>query len=360
MKSLPGFVSRFKTDIKNVPEHIRRAVNRPGGLDENNLLQLLVNPPDHTVSFPSIPPEDSVEDLRNGVCEAKNKLGQSVLESGSVAFCILAGGAGTRIGQPKALLRVPDIEITLLSIKLLQAIGTGPVWILTTPSLRNQISFHVDTIGGFDKSRIEIIDQYESYRLTPDNQIIFSNDGVDLHPCGHGDIFSSLTSSGLLQSFVNAGGKYVFVSNVDNLLAGPSPHILGHHIDTKSFVTCEVIEKTGLDTGGVLCNVGGKLQIVESFRLGKIDLFEYKWLNTNSFIFNADLDLSDLGTVWHRIRKIIDNRVVIQHERMLQELTAVFDTKYVCVNREDRFMPIKNSQDLLNASMILNANRKVF
>jgi len=37
------------------------------------------------------------------------------------------------------------------------------------------------------------------------------------YPPGHGNIFKSLSSCGLLKKFIEEGKEYVFISNMDNL-----------------------------------------------------------------------------------------------------------------------------------------------
>ena len=36
-------------------------------------------------------------------------------------------------------------------------------------------------------------------------------------PAGHGDVYSSLKRSGLLEQFLSEGKEYIFISNIDNL-----------------------------------------------------------------------------------------------------------------------------------------------
>lgn len=329
-------------------------MNRPGGLDENSLLNLILNPQDYSVDAPEQPLDSDVK-VTYDVAECA-ALGQKAIDDGEVAYCIMAGGAGTRIGEPKALLRVPEIDLTLLTLKLFQAIGTGPIWIVVSAKIRDKIVDHVRSQIGIDQSRIEFIEQYVSYRLTPDNQISFIDNEPELYPCGHGDLFPALHSSKLLNVFVSNGGKYVAIVNVDNVMGSLDPAIIGRHISSKAKVSCEVVERSGEDSGGVLCNVNGSLQIVEGFRIYGADPKEFKWLNTNSFIMNADIDVATVGKAWNRVQKNVNDRLVIQHERLLQEITIAYDTNYLGVLREERFMPIKNADDLMVAGKKLNAN----
>ena len=37
------------------------------------------------------------------------------------------------------------------------------------------------------------------------------------YPPGHGDVYQSFYNSGLLETFINQGKEYMFISNIDNL-----------------------------------------------------------------------------------------------------------------------------------------------
>jgi UTP--glucose-1-phosphate uridylyltransferase len=355
MRNLPGFAEKFFEDIKKIPKEIRDSVNRQGGLNEDDLVRLTVLPRDNNVHNPTPPGIDDVSPLERDFLE-----GETAIDSGQVAFAILAGGAGTRIGAPKSLLKIPGTDVSLLGLKIRQATGKGPVWIIVNPSTKKEVEDHVKGLKNIDLSRITFVEQYNSYRLSPDNSIIFADGVPSLYPCGHGDLFPAITHQGILKNFLSSGGKHVMVVNVDNVLASLDARVVTQHIKNNANVTCEVVKKNPEDSGGFLCDTGTSLQIVESFRISGVDLNEYTWLNTNTMTFKADIDVSPLGNSWHRIRKIVENKIVIQYERMLQEITAAYDSQYISVEREERFMPIKSIEDLLKASQILNTDKRLF
>jgi len=357
MKSKQALIERFKKSLNVVSTSVRSVVNKPGGLSENELLDLILNPVDYRVNLPE-EPDDSVV-ITNCDVEKCNELGNEVLARGEVAYCILAGGMETRIGEPKALVRIPNFGMSLLTLKFFQAYGNGPIWVIASPSLKNRIIDHISSQSGLDLSRIRIIEQFESYRLEPDNQISFTDGEPNLYPCGHGDLFPALTSTGTLKEFTERGGRFVCVVNVDNAAAFLDPVSIGRHIISNANVSCEVVEKNAEDPGGVLCNIEGSHQILESFKTHATDLARFKWLNTNSIIFNSSLNIAPLGRTWHRVQKNIDGKLFIQYERLLQEITEAYDTIYFGVERTKRFLPVKNLDDLKNIGKILNADLRL-
>ena len=345
MRSTTVFADRFRKSLDKIRPEIMDRVNRRGGLSEERLLQLVLNPEDHRIKSPGPVAE---ADLHASFDEEKCKdVGDAAVQRGEVAYCVLAGGAGTRIGEPKALLEAPHLGESLLSIKLKQAPSTGPIWVVTSPSLLDRVSAHVRSVPGVDQSRVKVIEQYESYRLTPDNQVKFAGDEPDLYPCGHGDVFASLVESGTLSEFCGSGGVCVQVSNVDNVLASLDPVLVGKHLELRARVSFEVVKRLPGDSGGFLCDVHGARQIVEGFRIAEADLDEFAWLNTNTFVFDASLDLRSIGNFWNRIQKNVCGELLVQHERLSQEITEAYDTSYVAANRSKRFFPIKSANHLL-------------
>lgn len=355
MNKINNFLlERYRNSISGISNDIKKIVNRQGGLTEDNLLDLILNPQDQSLDSPQSPlDEDIVTNYDVNLCK---EIGLEDLSNGKVAYCIMAGGAGTRVGTPKALLRLPKLNLSLLTIKLFQATGHGPIWIVTSPSIKQQIIEHVNAQIGIDHSRIKYIDQFESYRLYPNNEVIIVDGKPDLYPCGHGDIFPALANGDILQEFIDNGGKYISVVNVDNVFASLSPEIIGLHSFLKANVTCEVVNRSNNDSGGVVCVDRGQIQVAESYRIRGTDISEFKWLNTNSLIFNSNLKIKPLGNSWNRVQKTVNGKLVIQHERLLQEITEAYDTKFISVNRNERFFPIKSLEDLNHASEKLNAN----
>ena len=344
---MPGFLSTLQEQLESLPLEALERVNKPGGLEVRDLLDFVLKPKDYTVD---VPEDESPDLLYEAISEEAIRLGKESVQRGEVAFCVLAGGDGTRMGSPKAFLRLPGTKTSLLNLKMLQACGSKHVWIMSSPTNRKDVEKNVKVC----EQEPLIFEQFESFRLTPDNQIFMMNGEPSFHPCGHGDVINSLKNNGMLQNFLESGGKYIVTVNVDNVYATLDPAIVGQHILSKKPITCEVTQHVTNDTGGILCNHMGFKQIVEKFRLsGHSDLNAYSWISTNSMVINADLEFDTVKWSWHRVKKRIGEKLLIQYERLLQDLTSTFQTQFIGVDRKCRYMPVKTQEDLAQVAKSL-------
>jgi UTP--glucose-1-phosphate uridylyltransferase len=292
-------------------------------------------------------PEDT-EELRAA--------GEAAMKRGELAFCTMAGGMATRMGGIiKALAEVFDGH-TFLSMRLAEnraacalAGHAVPLWLMTSDATHEGIE---NALRAADApAHVAAFMQDLSLRLNPDGSL-FRDDhgGPSVHATGHGDLVDALRRSKLLERFVDAGGKYVWITNVDNLGASIDPVVLGRFIATGKDVQCEVCKKEG-DRGGIPVHAEGKLQVLEEFRLppdfdaSRVDVF-----NTNTFLVRAEpLLRAPLTWTYFEVEKKVDGRPAIQFERLVQEITAHLATAYLVVPREgaaSRFLPVKDFDEL--------------
>lgn len=350
----PGFVADLKRDLMNVDEDTKVRLARVGSLTEDELLRLVTNPPNHDVfdvDHPAINDVVPYDDLTSW------QLGVEAVDRGEVAFVVLAGGTETHLGLPEALTKLPRLGISLLAIKLTQASfmtkdshHKTPVWIMTSPASFAQVGEHIASINS--PASGVIFEQFQSYRLLPNNSLSWMPDGQpNLYPTGHGDVGPALVESGILEQHANV--KHVVIVNCDNVLASLDPHVIGHHIKSGNDVTCEVVKRQKGDAGGVLC-WANKLQAIECFRLPTNFVDEAVYQNTNTFVVNVAALKRNMTWRWHRVRKLVDNTIFVQHERLLQQLTEEHSTGYVLVDRERRYLPVKTKAGLVAADNLLS------
>ncbi len=157
-----------------------------------------------------------------------------------------------------------------------------------------------------------------------------------------------------------AGGKHVWIANLDNLGATIDPALLGHFLETKADVMVEAAPKVAGDKGGIPVwadarDASGatvrRLQVLEEFRLPKgFDAAAVRVFNTNTFLVRAEPLLhADVRWNWFEVEKKVGERSAVQFERLLQELTSAMPAAYVRVSRDaarSRLLPVKDHEEL--------------
>jgi UTP--glucose-1-phosphate uridylyltransferase len=285
--------------------------------------------------------------------------GAAALAEGELAFCTMAGGMATRMGGVvKALVEVEPGH-TFLSMRLAEnravsrrATKPVPLWFMTSDATDDVLTAALVSAGA--PPHVACFTQDLSLRLNPDGSLFIGDDGQpSVHATGHGDLIDALRRAELLSAFVARGGKYVWITNVDNLGACIDDAVLGHFIEATErgiAVQCEVCAKAG-EKGGIPVHAGGKLQVLEEFRLphafdpATVDVF-----NTNTFLASAaPMASAPLSWTYFEVEKKVDGRSAIQFERLIQEITAQLPSTYVKVPREgaaSRFLPVKDFDEL--------------
>ncbi len=284
-------------------------------------------------------------------------IGMDALRKGQLAFIVLAGGMATRMGGVvKAL--VPAVgEKTFLDLRLAENAHwtkrSGrpvPLWLMTSfatdGTLREALG---ECLRG---DNVATFVQNLSVRLTPEGQLFYEADGdPSVYAPGHGDLPEALRRSGMLKRFVEGGGRYLQVTNIDNLGATVDPVILGWHIDHQKPVSVEIVDKVGSDKGGIPVRWNGRPVILEEFRVPKsFDPATVRTFNTNTFVFDARaiLDLA-MDFTWVQVKKKAEGKDAVQFERLIGEVTTHLDTKFLRVPREGvqaRFLPVKDLEEL--------------
>lgn len=350
-KSKKSTVS-LKAELDSVYALFQERVHRKGGMLDEELMSLTTRMDADPALYH--PEQVTTDQVNNDVTALDDLLGESLIKEGKVAFLIMAGGEGSRFGGPKAFARIPGIDLSLLGWKLLQC-GNMPAWVMTSPRMTQEVQRHISQLAVPMGMNGVIFEQFEGYRLTPDNRLSIVNGIPDLYPLGHGDVGPALVEAGVLAD--NPDIKHVVVCNVDNVMASPHPGVIGRHVRSGCKVTCEVVDRLKGDRGGVVANVNSKLQIAEDFRLpdGFADAALYH--NTNTMVIDVDVFQWPISWRWHRVRKTVDTRIVIQYERLLQQYTEESPTNFLHVPRDARYLGVKTPEDMSHAAEILATYR---
>ena len=319
---------------------------------ERNAVKGEVRPPP-AEAIAKLPPAGTPEHDR------LRQLGAAVLERGELAFCTMAGGMATRMGGiVKALAEVTSGH-TFLSMRLAEnrtatarAGRPVPLWLMTSEATHDDLVAALKAANA--PAHVACFMQDLSLRLDPSGMLFHDDEKAPSpHATGHGDLVDALRRSGLLDTFLAAGGKYVWITNVDNLGASIDEAELGFFVEATGKgidVLCEVCPKAG-DKGGIPVHAEGKLQVLEEFRLPPgFDPATVNVFNTNTFLVRAEpLAKANLSWTYFEVEKKVDGRAAIQFERLVQELTAHLPSIFLEVPREgvaSRFLPVKDYDEL--------------
>ncbi|MDP9151111.1 MAG: UTP--glucose-1-phosphate uridylyltransferase [Myxococcota bacterium] len=326
--------------------------------DDRNRARGVIDPPraDDVVDAPT--PQTAEH-------ERLSAMGLEALQRGGVAFCVMAGGMATRMGGVvKALVEALPGH-TFLELRLNEnaawsrrATRPVPLWLMTSEATEGPIREALRRLGA--GSHVATFSQDLGLRLTPEGRLFRGQDGApSTYATGHGDLPDALKRSGLLSAFVERGGKYVWIANLDNLGATIDPALLGLFIDRGADLMVEVTPKTD-DKGGIPVwadaedghgGVVRRLQVLEEFRLPiGFDASKVRVFNTNTLLVKAEALLrAHVPWSWFEVEKKVGDRVAVQFERLIQELTAAMAAVYVRVPREgaaSRFLPVKDHDEL--------------
>ncbi|MBA3746256.1 MAG: UTP--glucose-1-phosphate uridylyltransferase [Solirubrobacterales bacterium] len=316
-----------------------------------------------------LPDADELPDNEQG---ARDALAQAVVIK-------LNGGLGTSMGMtgPKSLLEVKQgrtfLDITVQQIRGLRE-RTGarlPLVLMNSFATRDASLAALEPYddlavegvpADFLQSRVPklVADDLAPARWPDDPELEWA-------PPGHGDLYPSLLSSGLLDALLEGGYRYAFVANVDNLGAVLEPRILAWLAREQIPFLMEVADRTPADRkgghlarrpdGGLVLREIAQTPDEDADAFG--DITRHRYFNTNTLWVDlralADV-LADrdgvLGLPMIVNRKTVDpgdsdSTPVIQLETAMGAAIDVFDgARAVRVARE-RFAPVKTTDDLL-------------
>ena len=292
---------------------------------------------------------------------------------GRAVLLKLNGGLGTGMGLEKAksLLTVKD-GLTFLDIIARQALHAGvPLVLMDSFATRDD---SLAALAPYDGLRGDIPLDFLQHRVPKVRQDDLSPATCERDPAlawcppGHGDLYTALDTSGMLETLLDRGYRYAFVSNADNLGAVIDPSILGHIVRHQLPFLMEVAPRTEADRkGGHLARrPDGQLILRELAQCPSgdegafQDITRHRFFNTN----NLWLDLTALrdlmaakggvlGLPMIRNAKTVDPRdrsstPVYQLETAMGSAIAVFTGAGAICVPTSRFAPIKKTNDLLD------------
>lgn len=194
-----------------------------------------------------------------------------------------------------------------------------------------------------------------------------ANPDLEWCPPGHGDLFSTLRESGLLDTLLEHGFEYLFISNSDNLGARPSRTLAQYFEDTGAPFMVEVANRTYADRKGghiVRDTATGRLILREMSQVhpddkdAAQDIAKHPYFNTNNIWVRIDV-LRDMLAEHDGVLSlpvIINNKTVdptdpqspavVQLETAMGAAIGLFEGA-ICVQVDRmRFLPVKTTNDL--------------
>ena len=326
-------------------------------------------------------PESSIEPLDSESIEDAEVSEESATDAiGATVVIKLNGGLGTSMGmaRAKSLLCVRR-GLSFLDVIARQVLHQRREYGATLPLMfMNSFRTSADTLAALaryddlevDGLPLEFLQNKEP-KLKADNlrPIGWPRDpAMEWCPPGHGDLYTALMGNGLFDRLIDAGYRYAFVSNSDNLGAVPDARIAGWFAESGAPFAIEAVRRTASDRKGghfARRKADGRIVLRETAQTSSSDkealqdLDRHRFCSTNNLWFDLvrmrdELARRDgiLGLPLIRNEKNVDpsdssSPKVIQIETAMGAAIEVFaDSTTIEVGR-DRFVPVKTTNDLL-------------
>jgi UTP--glucose-1-phosphate uridylyltransferase len=292
----------------------------------------------------------------------------------------LNGGLGTSMGmdRAKSLLCVRR-GLSFLDIIARQILHLRQQYDATLPLVfMNSFRTSEDTMAALARYEnlpveglpLEFLQNKEPKLLEKDLSPVSWPQEPDLEWCppGHGDLYTALVGSGLLDQLVAAGYRHVFVSNSDNLGAVPDARVAGWFVSSGAPFAIEAVRRTASDKKGghfARRKVDGRIVLRETAQTlpedleALADLDRHRYCSTNNLWFDLeamkatmDQRRGVLGLPLIRNVKNVDpsdpsTPKVIQIETAMGAAIEIFEGAQTIEVGRDRFVPVKTTNDLL-------------
>ncbi|WP_136313512.1 UTP--glucose-1-phosphate uridylyltransferase [Actinomyces procaprae] len=316
---------------------------------------------------------DSIDDVEVDESAAREALSKTVLIK-------LNGGLGTSMGmdRAKSLLPVRDGK-TFLDLLVDQVMAARARYGVTLPLIfMDSFRTREDTLAALaahpgievDGVPLDFLQNREP-KLRADDLTPVEWDAdpsLEWCPPGHGDIYTALVASGVLDALLERGYKYAMTSNSDNLGAAPSARIAGWFAASGAPYAPEMCRRTPADVkGGHLAvrKADGRIILRDTAQTPPeemhyfTDQYRHPFFHTNNLWFDLEV-LRDtlterrgiLGLPLIRNTKTVDpadpgSTPVIQLETAMGAAVEAFEGATAVEVPRSRFLPVKTTNDLL-------------
>jgi UTP--glucose-1-phosphate uridylyltransferase len=298
----------------------------------------------------------------------------------STVIIKLNGGLGTSMGMEKAKSLLPVREgKTFLDLIVDQVRAARTAYGAKLPLIfMNSFRTHDDTLAAlaaYDDLAVDGLDldfvQSQEPKLLADDLTPVewpADPMLEWCPPGHGDLYTSLVTSGVLDRLVELGYRYASVSNSDNLGAAPNAEIAGWFAASGAPYAAEICRRTAADRKGghlAIRKADRRLILRDTAQTSKeemhyfTDEFRHPYFHTNNLWFDLQVLArtlkernSVLGLPLIKNAKTVDpsdsgSPAVIQIESAMGAAVEVFEGATAIGVGRDRFLPVKTTNDLL-------------
>lgn len=299
-----------------------------------------------------------------------------------LAVLKLNGGLGTTMGLsgPKSAIKIKN-NMNFIDMVVKQLKSINRKYNASVPLILMN-SFNTDErtekmVSKYSDVDIQTFNQAQYVKINEENLLPMnlafekSKDSKKaFYPPGHGDLLTSINTSGILDKLLEQGVEYLFISNIDNLAATVDINILKFITENKIDFCMEVTKKTRTDIkGGTLIDYEDTMKLMEIAMVPKnkknefTSVKKFKIFNTNNLWINIK-ELKNILSKGDLNLDIITNSKVVKGEHIIQLETAVgsavkcFNSTAGIVVPRSRFTPIKTCSDLFLCSSNLYAANK--
>ncbi len=288
---------------------------------------------------------------------------------GRTVRIILNGGLGTSMGLtgPKSLLPVRRGKSFLYLLLTETRRRSAALALMNSFSTHTETTAEIARMGVEDKPLCFLQHKFPKLLADGFGPVHWPEaPHLEWNPPGHGDIYTALHTSGMLERMLNSGVEYAFISNCDNLGATLDDRLLGYFVNGGFPFMMETALRTPSDMkGGHLARCrDGRILLREAAQCPKSeiaafqDIERYRYFNTN----NLWIRLRSLKELIDRKRTVrlpiivnpkkLDPRNpaspdVIQVETAMGAAISLFEGAAVVAVPRDRFFPVKKCHDLL-------------
>ncbi len=340
--------------------YYRLAETGASGLIREDTIEALVDPPQFA-------------DIRVSDEAAREAIARTVMIK-------LNGGLGTSMGldQAKTLLEVRDgrnfLDLIVHQVEAARLAYDAPLPLLFMNSFRTREDT-LEHLRRYPDLRVGDLPldflQNAEPKITVDGLLPVewpADPSLEWCPPGHGDLYTALLGSGILERLVAAGFRYASVANGDNLGAAPDASLAAWFAATGAPYAAEICPRTINDRKGghlAIRRSDGQLILRDTAQTApeEMDFFtdEHRhpyfhcnnlWIDLERLLETLRSRGAVLGLPLIRNEKTVDpadgrSPKVIQLETAMGAAIEVFEGATCIAVPRDRFLPVKTTNELL-------------